>query len=93
MKASTILILADILICQGYFSHQFTRKYLNAYKIPRLHVKSEQPESLSADRKIFKSFYKINCGEQEGMTLDQLRTHDDLSIMISQVSKSNRLFE
>ena len=40
-------------------------------------------ESLSPDRKIFKSFYLNNGGAD--MTIEKLRTHDDLNIMITQV--------
>jgi len=44
---------------------------------------STKKEPMLADRNLFKSFFQQKAASQ-GMTIEMLRTHDDLSIMLSQ---------
>ena len=81
------------LMLHGYNAYIFnthwsfasiTKQYdRDSHRLLRM-AKTADSGSLAPDRELFKSFYVSSSGPT-GITLDQLRRHDDLSLMIGQV--------
>ena len=79
-----LLLMFAFASLEGFITPHHRKLFHNQVFEVRAKVGGESVDlSLSPDRNLFKAFFASSSAEG-GMSIDQLRKHDDLSIMLSQ---------